>query len=105
MAGQISLQRLIESARGHTFDKMVVTGYTDPIGDAAYNDDLSRRRAKAVADYLAQNGLVVPDVQVVGAGSSSPVVNPAECAGKTGADQQACYARDRRVTIVLTPHN
>lgn len=103
--GQISLQKLIESTKGSSFDKMVITGYTDPIGNKTYNDDLSRRRAQAVANYLAQNGLQVPDVQVVGAGSTNPVVNPADCAGKTGTDQQLCFARDRRVTIVLTPHN
>jgi outer membrane protein OmpA-like peptidoglycan-associated protein len=30
-----------------------VEGYTDPTGDAAYNLDLSKRRADAVVQYLA----------------------------------------------------
>ena len=32
--------------------KVIVSGYTDNIGKAAYNNELSLKRARAVADYL-----------------------------------------------------
>jgi outer membrane protein OmpA-like peptidoglycan-associated protein/uncharacterized membrane protein (UPF0127 family)/Flp pilus assembly protein TadG len=107
IGGQLELQKLIKSQAAETepFDRMVVTGHSDPIGDKVYNDALSQRRADAVAQYLSQNGLRVKDVQVTGVGSSQPVVNPATCAGLSGTAEQNCYAKDRRVTIVLTPHN
>jgi outer membrane protein OmpA-like peptidoglycan-associated protein/uncharacterized membrane protein (UPF0127 family) len=101
--GKTQLLQFLEPIKDKTYDKVVVTGYTDQIGTPEYNDDLSRRRADAVALFLNQSGLKVMNVQVVGAGSSNPEVTAAECSGKSGADLKACYAPNRRVTIELTP--
>jgi outer membrane protein OmpA-like peptidoglycan-associated protein/uncharacterized membrane protein (UPF0127 family) len=104
-AGRAQLLQFLEPIKDKTYDKVVVTGYTDQIGTPEYNDDLSRRRADAVALFLNQSGLKVMNVQVVGAGSSNPEVPAAACSGKTGDELKACYAPNRRVTIELTPQS
>jgi OOP family OmpA-OmpF porin len=38
-------------------DRVIIQGHADARGDAAYNQELSRRRAEAVRDYLRQKGL------------------------------------------------
>jgi outer membrane protein OmpA-like peptidoglycan-associated protein/uncharacterized membrane protein (UPF0127 family) len=103
--GKAALDRLIASTHGQRYDTLTVTGYTDQIGTDAYNQDLSRRRAQAVRDYLIQHGLLADHVNVVGAGASNPVVQDTACAGKSGAELQACYAPNRRVVVQLTPKN
>ncbi|AFL76074.1 AAA family ATPase [Thiocystis violascens] len=45
-----------------------VVGYSDRYGDAAYNLNLSRRRANAVADYLVEHGAPRERLRVEGRG-------------------------------------
>ena len=52
-----------------------VAGHTDSLGSEAYNEDLSRRRAGAVADYLASQGIAARRLSTVGYGESSPVAS------------------------------
>src|SRR6516162_5382356 len=70
-----------------------VFGYTDDVGTAEYNQQLSVRRAKAVQDYLVQAGIDRNIVNLKGFGKSSPLV-----AGTTNAAR----AKNRRVEIALT---
>ena len=73
--------------------KMVhVVGHTDSRGTAAHNDALSKARAKAVADYLAANGVTASKLMSAGKGESMPV------ADNTTADGRA---RNRRVEITF----
>ena len=51
-----------------------VTGYTDLAGSVAYNLKLSQRRANAVAEYLAQQGVPRNAMAIVGRGKSNPRV-------------------------------
>lgn len=53
--------------------KVVVKGYTDSVGNAAYNVDLSQRRAQAVADALVARGVNAENVKAVGYGAANPV--------------------------------
>jgi outer membrane protein OmpA-like peptidoglycan-associated protein len=70
-----------------------VFGYTDDVGTAEYNQQLSLRRAKAVEDYLVQSGIDSAIINVKGYGKTSPLI-----AG-TSADNRA---KNRRVEIALT---
>jgi outer membrane protein OmpA-like peptidoglycan-associated protein len=70
-----------------------VFGYTDDIGTAEYNQQLSLRRAKAVQDYLVHSGIDPATTNVKGYGKTSPLV-----AG-TSAESRA---KNRRVEIALT---
>ncbi|MDO4260307.1 MAG: OmpA family protein [Actinomycetaceae bacterium] len=70
-----------------------VTGHTDSVEDDAHNMDLSKRRAKAVGDYLATK---VQGLKVVteGKGETTPIADNDSDAGK---------AKNRRVEILATP--
>lgn len=70
-----------------------VVGHTDTDGSTAHNQDLSTRRAKAVADALEPR-LTGTTLKPVGKGEKDPAVSPE----KTEADK----ARNRRVTVTYT---
>ncbi|MDH5602682.1 MAG: OmpA family protein, partial [Cyclobacteriaceae bacterium] len=65
-----------------------IQGHTDESGTAAYNQTLSERRAKAVADYLNEMGVGEDRISYRGFGETMP-------AGGEGA-------KNRRVEFVLT---
>ena len=69
---------------------ITITGHTDARGDDAYNQRLSERRARAVADYLIGAGLASERFTVEGLGQAHPL--------DTG-DSDAAHARNRRVEL------
>lgn len=58
-----------------------IEGYTDSVGDRQANLDLSRERAQAVADVLADLGVDPARMQVVGYGEAFPVTDNASNRG------------------------
>lgn len=50
-----------------------INGHTDIRGDHEYNLDLSRRRARAVVDFLSSNGIKRDRTQFQGFGSTHPI--------------------------------
>lgn len=50
-------------------------GHTDNVGTAAFNVDLSSKRAKAVADYLVTKGIAPQRLQYRGYGLTQPVAD------------------------------
>lgn len=72
--------------------KLSVVGHTDAKGTAAYNVDLSRRRATNVIASLAQDyGIDASRLTARGAGASEPLVSN---------DSEENRARNRRVELV-----
>ncbi len=78
------------------YDKTVVhvVGHTDSVGSAAYNQQLSERRARAVGDYLRSRGVAAGRIQTEGRGESEP-----RATNNTEAGRQL----NRRVEIFLKP--
>jgi len=72
--------------------KIEIAGHTDDSGDAAYNMELSKLRAKSVYDYLIRKGVAPERLTYKGYGNTQPVVDNATPAGKAG---------NRRVVIVI----
>lgn len=70
-----------------------VEGYTDTTGSEAFNQTLSENRAKAVEDYLLQQGLQAGSITAVGLGESNPVASNSTAAGR---------AKNRRVEIIVS---
>jgi outer membrane protein OmpA-like peptidoglycan-associated protein len=67
----IALNQLTEAEA-----KLLIEGHTDKKGTRAYNDDLSKRRADAVKDYLVKEmGVSADRLETVGKGFSEPA-NP-----------------------------
>jgi len=92
------LQRLRAASQ---VEDIRVVGYTDRIGRDAYNLVLSRRRAEAVRDYLAANGVPAASIQVEGRGEADPVV---QCHDAARAALIACLAPNRRVELSGVAH-
>ncbi|WP_144185681.1 OmpA family protein [Elioraea rosea] len=72
--------------------RIEVTGHTDTVGTAAYNQALSVRRANAVAAELERRGIPRSQMTITGRGFSQPLV-------PTGANVRE--PQNRRVEIVL----
>jgi OOP family OmpA-OmpF porin len=73
------LQRVVQAARSRNADVRVV-GHADEVGSDRYNQRLSTRRAKAVADYLTNAGISPDQISFEGRGKREPadLNNPAK---------------------------
>ncbi len=76
----------------YPFMEIEIRGYTDDVGEATYNLDLSKRRAAAVSEWLAQNGIAQNRLASNGFGESNPIESNSNEAGR---------ARNRRVTFYI----
>jgi outer membrane protein OmpA-like peptidoglycan-associated protein len=70
----------------------IIIGHTDSVGDADYNIGLSKRRAEAVAAYLASTGVDSAKLRVLGRGETDPIASN---------DTKEGQAENRRVEIVV----
>lgn len=73
---------------------ITITGYTDNVGNDAYNQTLSENRARSVGDYLIAVGVPANRVFTNGMGKRNPMASNATSAGR---------AMNRRVVITLRP--
>jgi outer membrane protein OmpA-like peptidoglycan-associated protein len=78
------------------FDQTVieVAGHTDSTGSDEYNQQLSERRAAAVAAYLRTRNVLADRIITVGAGESRPLASN---------DTDAGRQQNRRVELTLVP--
>src|SRR5580692_9541183 len=80
----------LTSTRGYILE---VTGGTDSVGDAAYNYQLSQRRADAVVNYLSSKYNIPPHkFYLIGIGKDQQVASDSTAAGR---------AKNRRVEVKL----
>jgi OOP family OmpA-OmpF porin len=91
-AGQEALRKYREEARAEMSAASLVkiTGHTDSIGTAEYNQQLSLRRAQAVRDYLVKLGGNAKIMEVAGLGETKPIADNKTAAGR---------AQNRRVEV------
>jgi hypothetical protein len=73
--GYPSLLRLGELLGQHRDYKVKVTGHTDYVGSAAYNDKLAVRRAEAVKAFLVRYGAADNQITTAGDGKRAPEVD------------------------------
>lgn len=69
-----------------------IEGHTDTRGSAEHNQDLSERRAKAVATYINGHGLQNVKIDSKGHGHSKPLCKE---------DNDACHDKNRRVEFIV----
>ncbi len=98
--GRAELERLATTLRDNAVNvkSLTITGHTDRLGSAVYNERLSLQRANTVREYLQGAGVKVP-MQVRGVGEREPV-SGAHCAdNQAKASLIACLQPDRRVVV------
>ncbi|RLJ67676.1 OmpA family protein [Sulfurisoma sediminicola] len=100
--GKARLDEAVARLKDKKLDKIVITGHTDRLGSAKYNEKLSQKRADAVKDYLVAKGVDKAKISAVGKGSTMPRTKADECKGKKTKKVVACLAPDRRVEIEAT---
>ncbi len=74
--------------------RISVFGYTDDIGEDAYNQQLSVRRARAIARLLVDSGVAPERLFIVGYGELEPVADNETEAGRD---------RNRRIELRVEP--
>ena len=95
--GRRELDALAASLRGaQAPQRLRITGHTDRLGSAAYNERLSLARANTVRDYLLSAGVAMRGIEVLGRGKSQPKVS---CEQKSRQALIECLAPNRRVEI------
>lgn len=94
-AGRDSLTQLAGTLKtpGTQVTRIVIEGHTDSSGNAAYNQSLSLKRANAVADFLARQGILRSSMETIGRGESKPIADNKTKAGR---------AQNRRVEITAS---
>ena len=74
---------------------VMVMGFTDSTGSAAYNQTLSQNRASAVAAYLQGQGVKSNRFEILAMGASNPIADNSTAAGRQ---------QNRRVEIKIIPN-
>jgi outer membrane protein OmpA-like peptidoglycan-associated protein len=86
------LQQVAEALNDNPQGKIVVEGHTDSTGPLSLNEELSRRRAEAVREFLIHHGVASERIRAAGLGPSRPVADNKSPEGR---------ANNRRVEIVI----
>ncbi|MEO7363068.1 MAG: OmpA family protein, partial [Gemmatimonadaceae bacterium] len=84
-----SLAKSLDKYRG---SDLLVVGHTDSLGTSAYNQELSLRRARATAAYLASQGVLLERIKSEGKGEREPVADN---------NTEAGQATNRRVEVAI----
>jgi outer membrane protein OmpA-like peptidoglycan-associated protein len=94
VSGQYALKELAPGLRDQEGHAILIQAYTDSMGTSAVNDALSLRRAEAVRDFLATQGVGAEGMRAEGLGAKRPVTSNSTPDGR---------AQNRRIEIVIAP--
>ena len=89
-----ALDQVVTTLTAYPSTFIDVSGHTDSIGSDAVNQQLSEKRANAVADYLTYQGIARQRMATRGFGKQFPVASN---------DTEEGRAQNRRVEIKLSP--
>ena len=73
--GRSNLRQLADSLQRNARTEVLIVGHADAVGRPGYNQQLSERRARAAADYLATQGVSRGRLRTAGRGESEPVAS------------------------------
>lgn len=92
LGGYDKLNRLVSFLNQYPDRDVLIEGHTDSVGSAAFNEQLSQRRADSVRAYLARQGIGERRLSARGMGETRPVATNDTAAGRQ---------QNRRVEIVI----
>lgn len=79
---RVKLQSYAGSLLEHPNTRVLVSAHTDWVGSAAYNQDLSERRAASVVSYLIEQGVTPSQLVSQGHGELKPIADNNTRAGR-----------------------
>jgi outer membrane protein OmpA-like peptidoglycan-associated protein len=91
-AAKTNIESLAKILNKYPDTNILIEGDTDNEGTADYNQQLSERRARAVADYQKGQGVAGSRISTVGLGESNPVASNETAAGRQ---------QNRRVEVAI----
>lgn len=86
------LEKIVQFLQENTQIRVEISGHTDNTGNAAYNQQLSEKRAKAVYAYLISKGIKQERLSSKGFGSSKPIISN---------DSEAGRQQNRRIEFII----
>ncbi len=86
------LDKLVQFLKSNPRQSVFLSGFTDSSGDATQNQNLSRRRAAAVADYLIRQGIDPKRIHSSGLGETNPIAPNDTAEGRR---------KNRRIEVAL----
>ena len=86
------LDEAVETLKDHPNVHVTVAGFTDSVGAADYNVDLSHRRAESVEKYLIAHGIDSARLSAKGYGEAEPIASNDTAEGR---------AMNRRVELII----
>ncbi|MGY4490291.1 OmpA family protein [Pseudomonas sp. TE3610] len=95
-SGLMNVNKLAQFLQENPDRKVIVEGYTDSTGSAAYNQTLSDRRAGSVSTALAKMGVDPSRIVSQGYGKEYPVADNTSVSGR---------AMNRRVEVTISNDN
>ena len=87
-----NLRNLSTSLDKYPNSSLLIVGHTDAVGGDTYNQELSERRARSTALYLASQGVGAGRLQTLGRGETEPVAPN---------DSDAGMQKNRRVEVAI----
>lgn len=92
-----NLRSVVEMMRKHDGMTVQVASFTDAIGNAAFNQELSERRAQRIANYMSSQGIRAKRIAVVGYGEnySNDCPDGVDCSTEI-------HNKNRRTDIMVT---
>jgi outer membrane protein OmpA-like peptidoglycan-associated protein len=87
-----NLRNLSASLDQYPNTDLLIVGHTDSQGPDSYNWDLSERRARSAAEYLASQGVARSRLRTAGRGETEPI---------TSNDTDAGQQQNRRVEVAI----
>ncbi|NMX93069.1 MULTISPECIES: OmpA family protein [unclassified Pseudomonas] len=95
-SGLMNINKLAQFLQENPDRKVIVEGYTDSTGSAAYNQTLSERRATSVQVALIKMGVNPSRIVTAGYGKEYPIADNASVSGR---------AMNRRVEVTISNDN
>jgi outer membrane protein OmpA-like peptidoglycan-associated protein len=92
----VNISKLAQFLQENPDRKVIVEGYTDSTGSAAYNQSLSERRANSVMASLVRAGVEPSRIVAQGYGKEYPVADNTSNSGR---------AQNRRVEVTISNDN
>jgi len=93
---KLALEKLVKVFNAYPETNILIEGHTDDVGEAAYNETLSQKRAQSVGSYLKAAGIAPSRLTIKWYGENQPKVENSSAANR---------AENRRVEFAITAND